>query len=242
MLDIDLDFFVAPPVYGREKHAPRPLSADHSVWSSDRAAHFLRDQCGVTEKLPGFVTETHDQLFFRWRDAIERGVLTPPFHVTHVDAHADLGKGDIGYKYLMTDLLFQASADRPYAVTSTERSGITEGNFLLYAVGCQWISDLIYVFGDGGGSDEFPYAMKSFDGHDGEIELPAIAPEDFSTLGRGRPTKVQFHEPAIPYRATQSDHFAADQRYDFICLTRSPAYAPPSADPLFDLIRDGFIV
>ena len=40
--------------------------------------------------LPGWVIEHHDEAFARWRVAIGTGLLVPPFHVTHVDAHADL--------------------------------------------------------------------------------------------------------------------------------------------------------
>ncbi|MBT0568648.1 UPF0489 family protein [Williamsia sp. CHRR-6] len=241
VLDIDLDFFVTPPVHFATSDGPRPSSEDHSVWPLAHATRFLRDTCGVTQKLPGFVTTTHDQLFFQWRDALERDILTPPFHVTHLDAHADLGLGENGYTYLMTELLFTPPTDRPYAVQPDGRTGITEGSFLLYAIGCRWISDLTYVYGDGGGSDELPYAMKSFDARADEIQLPAIRPEEFRRSSTsGQPPEAESHEPAIPYHSTHAERFVTTEPYDFICLTKSPGFTPPTADPLFDLILSEF--
>lgn len=242
VLDIDLDFFVYPVIHNSGGDQ-RPLSSDHSVWPLARAADFIRDGCGVTQKLPGFITEKHDELFPRWHRAIDQGILTPPFHVTHIDAHADLGLGDCGYKYLMTELLFQDPDTRPGAVSPTGRAAIAEGNFLLYAVACRWISDLTYVFGEGGGSDELPYAMKSFDRHADRLQLSAITPAEFARWGfrRDQLPNAEFLEPEVTYRATRWEQFATDVPYDFLCLTRSPAFAPISADPLFDMIRTTFV-
>jgi arginase family enzyme len=60
-------------------------------------------------------------------------VLVPPFHVTHVDAHADLGNGDAGYAYIMTSLLFSALEDRQRPAPGPGETGLTEVNFLLFA-------------------------------------------------------------------------------------------------------------
>jgi hypothetical protein len=81
--------------------APDPT--EHPVWLTDEALAFLTERSGLRRALPGFVTENHGELFPRWRSAIAEQLLVPPFHVTHVDAHADLGLGDAGYRYLLTD-------------------------------------------------------------------------------------------------------------------------------------------
>lgn len=78
VLDIDLDFFVTPPVYW-PGDAGRPDPNEYTVQPTDAALDFLRDRCGLVGRSPGFLTETHDQLFLRWRDAIARGILEPPF-------------------------------------------------------------------------------------------------------------------------------------------------------------------
>jgi hypothetical protein len=242
VLDIDLDFFVYPVVHWASDE--RPAAEEHSVWSAPDAVEFLRDRCRLTEPLPGFVTENHDDLFPIWRSAVELGILKPPFQVTHVDAHADLGLGDAGYVYLMTSLLFESPEDRAYPTPPPGRTGVTEGNFLLYAIACRWINELTYVFGEGGGSDELWYVMKGFDLHADHIQLAAMTESEINRLNMRldeRQPRVSHLEPEVPYRACRWQDFQADELYDFVCLTRSPSYAPASADPLYDEIAKTFI-
>src|SRR5690242_18621207 len=100
--DIDFDFFVVQVVHWPPT-GTRPDPKEHLVWSDADALAFLRNRCGLQGRRPGFVAENHAELFPLWRAAIAHGTLVPPFHVTHVDAHADLGLGDVGYVYLLTE-------------------------------------------------------------------------------------------------------------------------------------------
>jgi len=239
VLDIDLDFFVTPPV-----HLPpdweRPPAGGHDVWPEDEALAFLRDRCQVSDRLPGFVTENHAQLFPRWREAIAAGVLESPFSVTHLDAHADLGLGDNGYTYLMTSLLYEPVAERQFPAEGM--SGLNEGNFLLFAIACRWVADLTYVFGDGGGGDELPYAFEGFHRPADRLQLAAMPKRELDKLLHrlGDPV-ADLIEPAVPYQSTRWESFQAAEPFDFICLTRSPLYTPTTADPLYDLIRSTFV-
>lgn len=66
--------------------------------------------------------------------AIEAGLLVPPLHVTHVDAHADLGMGDSGHVHLME--LLQLPPDRrtrPRVADTGDWGDLQEGNYLLYS-------------------------------------------------------------------------------------------------------------
>ncbi len=56
--------------------------------------------------------EHHNELFYRWGEAIDAGRMAAPFEVVHVDAHADLGLGDSSYAYLMGELAFQPIEER----------------------------------------------------------------------------------------------------------------------------------
>jgi hypothetical protein len=170
------------------------------------------------------------------------GTLTPPFHVTHLDAHADLGLGDAGYRYLMSSLLFEPPERRTHPRTNDSGSGLTDGNFLLFAIACRWIGDLVYVFGDGGGGDELPYVMQGFARGADHVQLAAMEGEQVDRLLRPslKPT-VAHLEPAVPYRSTPWRRFDADGAYDLVCLTRSPPYTPAAADQLFSAIRDTYI-
>jgi len=96
ILDLDLDFFLNGVAYFRPTDSERLDDEDFQPWSFDQAVGFLAERCGLQSKLPGWTVEGHGDLFDRWRSAIQSGLLRPPFHVTHVDAHADLGLGDSG--------------------------------------------------------------------------------------------------------------------------------------------------
>src|SRR4051812_38877731 len=97
VLDLDLDFFIdGPPAHWKRYDGGRLDSDDNPPWPLDRAIEFLAHRCNLNSKLPGFVVEHHGELFARWRDAINAGILRPPFELIHVDAHADLGLGEIG--------------------------------------------------------------------------------------------------------------------------------------------------
>ncbi|WP_406816194.1 hypothetical protein [Mycobacterium sp. M23085] len=240
-MDIDLDFFVWPVVY-RAQGADRPLAKDHSVKPIDEAIDYLRTRCGLSERLPGFVTENHSELFGRWREAVGNGLLRPPFHVTHLDAHADLGMGDGGYEYLLTSLLFEPPEQRLLPMVDRDR-GLTDGNWLLFAIACRWISDLIYVHDTGGGSDELRYVMQNFDLRADNIQLAAMTKSQLDRVRRpaAGPPNISDFEPPVRYQSCLAEAFETDGPYDFICLTRSPPYTPNTADPLFDEIVRLFI-
>lgn len=166
-------------------------------------------------------------------------VLQPPFHVTHLDAHADLGLGDSGWVYLMTDLLHCDVEDR----TSPKSGGsaLNEGNFLAFAIAARWIGELEYVYGDGGGGDELVYVMQDFDRASGSVQLKAIRQDQKDDLlSRGR-CEIERLEPPVPYRSLRVADYTSAGRYDFVCLTRSPLYTPEAADALFGDIRSRFI-
>lgn len=240
ILDIDLDFFVTPVVHWPQWDGR--ASAEHRCWPVEEALAFLTERCLLTGPLPGFVTERHDELFWLWREAISDGVLVPPFDVTHLDAHADLGLGDAGYTYLMTELLFEPPEmrDEPRAETDAT-SGLNEGNFLLFALACRWIGALRYVYGDGGGNDELPYARQGFDRDATRLQLAAMSKRELDKLLHRKKAVVSHLEPAVSYAAGHHRHFRADAEFDFVCITRSPRYTPASADPLFEAIVQAFV-
>jgi hypothetical protein len=240
VLDIDLDFFVTPVVFWPQSD-DRPGADDHEVWPIDEALSFLGDRCGLTGPLPGFVTENHGELFPLWREAVSSGLLDPPFHVTHVDAHADIGMGDAGYRYLMEDLLYLPPHERRRPRIGG-MSGLTDGNYLLFAIACRWVGDLIYVYGEGGSNDELYFAMQGFDMSADHVQLAAMDTSEVDKLLHrlGAPA-VSHLEPAVPYRSTRWESFQAEGPYDFVCLTRSPPYTPDTADNLYDAIRAAFI-
>ncbi len=242
ILDLDLDFFVHGVAHWRDRDAGR-LDPEHfPAWSLDETISFLETKCGLAGPLPGFVVEHHSELFYRWRDAIDEGELRAPFHVTHVDAHADLGLGDNGYKHLMTDLVWRSPEER-----RDPGEHLTDGNFLAFAIGCRWLSSLDYVFNrDAAGGerpgDLMPYLFADFRGErTSDIEIPALTQSQYTDLLSFEIPEPARREPRVPFRALGWPQFIADEPFDTICLARSPEYTPPTCDELFDAIRERFI-
>jgi hypothetical protein len=236
LLDVDLDFFVHGAAHWRDRGHGRLDASDYPAWSVDEALDVLYARCGLIGRLPGFVVEHHAELFDRWRDGIAAGVLHPPFHVTHVDAHADLGLGDAGYLHLMTSLLFEAPERR-----REPGDALADGNFLAFAIACRWVAELDYVFNEEGGNDVMPYVMEGFNADAAHIQLAALTPSQIDELLHlGKPQPVRL-EPRVPFRAMPCHQFSAESAFDVVCIARSPAFTPATSDVIFDAIRERFI-
>ena len=240
ILDIDLDFFVEGAAHWRESTDDRLDAAEFPPWPRERALSFLEERCKLDRPLPGFVVEHHGEMFTRWRSAIDEAILTPPFEVTHIDAHADLGLGDNGYVYLMTSLLFEPPEER--RVPQTGDGGLADGNWLIYAIACRWLAALTYVLNTESGppGDILTYVMEGFDPGGRHIELPAMHKRELDKLPFGEP-EVHHREPKVPFTWMPWPAFTAPDPFDVVCLARSPGFTPRESDPLFDEIRERFI-
>jgi hypothetical protein len=241
VLDIDLDFFLEGAAHWRSATDDRLDPAEFPPWRSDDVVAFLEQRCCLTGRLPGFVVENHSDLFSRWRDAIAGGKLELPLEVSHVDAHADLGLGDGGYMYLMTELLFEPVDRRLFPKMG--HAGLNDSNWLAFAVACRWISSLTYVFNleEGPPNDIMPWVMEGFTSRADNIELAAMEEDELWKIDSPTPPTVDQFEPKVPFRWSPWSRFRAAERYDVVCLTRSPAFTPPELDPMFDLIRASYI-
>jgi hypothetical protein len=243
VLDIDLDFFVRGVAHWRDRDDGRLDQEDFPAWPLEDALAFLTDRCGLTGARPGFVVEHHGELFARWRDAIDAGVLRAPFHVTHVDAHADLGIGDSGFIHLLSDLAFRDVGDR-----RDPGEALNDSNYLAFAIGCRWLGELGYIYNRDdthgeGPRDILACLMENFDPHAANIQLPALTVDQLWDLPMSRERPQPAHlEPPVPFRPVPWRQYRATAPFDLICLTRSSEYTPATCDPLFDAIREQFIV
>jgi hypothetical protein len=238
VLDIDLDFFVDSVAHWVQRDGARLPEDEYSSWSPEETMDFLRGRCHLTGKLPGWVIEHHDEAFARWRDAVGDGMLVPPFHVTHIDAHADLGLGDAGYVHLITEVMHRPVEER--SLPEVVEPALGFGNWLAFAVACQWVSDLDYVFCPGGGDDVLGLYMS--DDPKG-LQLRAATMEQLRqhwSSGGDEPLQGEA-DPVVPICKIRAEDFSADGSYDAIVLCRSPSCTPASADEIFDLIRREFI-
>jgi hypothetical protein len=204
---------------------------------------FLEGRCGLNGPLPGIVVEHHGELFERWRSMVEEARLVTPFHLTHVDAHADLGQGELCQEYLLSELLHEEPGRR----TRPRRGegGLTDGSFLAFAVACRWIKEIDYVFGSGGGED-IPGNFKPRFAWDADaVQLAVLHKSEVAKLvdflgPRQRPVPARL-EPAVPVKEIRWPDYQADGPFDLVCLARSPAFTPPESDAIFDEIRRRYV-
>jgi hypothetical protein len=240
ILDLDLDFFVQGAAYWRDPGSDRLDPQEFPPWPRDDALAFLHDRCHLAEPLPGIAVENHGELFAAWRAAIDRGALTPPFSVTHVDAHADLGLGDSGYVFLLTELLFLPVANR----FAESANALTDGNWLAFSIACRWLSDLTYVrngLGGGRPGDLMPYFMENADLDAAAIQLPALTGDQLDQLAHNHERVPSHLEPRVPLLSLAWRDFQAAEPFDMLCIARSPGFTPAELDPRFEEIRQCFI-
>ena len=170
VLDIDLDFFLDGVAYHRSPGGER-LGEDYRPWDEGAVRTFLEQRCGLrrSQPVPGRLVTHHHEAFLYWRELVEEGRLAVPFEVVHVDSHADLGTGDAGYVYLMTDILQRPVAERTRPEIG--RSHLNDGNYLAFAAACRWIRRIVYVANPASRDDLMYLHFKNFDQYCGVLQL-----------------------------------------------------------------------
>lgn len=258
ILDLDLDFFLYGTAHMVDSQDARLDPDEYPPWSLDSVMSFLIDRCRLDGPRSGFVVEHHNELFYRWGRAIETGDLAIPAEVVHVDAHADLGLGDSSYTYLIDTLAFQ-SVEMRYETLKVRRPrtrqemldlgnhALTDGNWLMFALACGWIADLLYVSNscaeasEGARPNDLMYVlMQDFDLKADHLQIVASR-EKFWMNGFGGPRVIEQRDPPIPFATAVWREYTAAEPFDMVCLTRSPQYTPAASDAIFDAIRQTFI-
>jgi hypothetical protein len=263
ILDLDLDVFSWPIVYWPQTD-DRPSDEEHSIASADDVRHFLEVQCGLntSKRVIGQEVTNHDEAFFVWRTWREQGRLTAPFSVIHVDAHADMGMGDAGWVYLLSDFLALPVDQR--REPRRGHDALNESNYLMFAVGNRWLSDLTYVFPwlspwssnwKSGRSEEVQENPR-YDGAPGDLMVMHFRKGDWRTrtvelrhctpavlnrcMGRAVLEPFIHLEPAIPFDFTPVRDFRFNG-FTHLTVAQSPRFAPKSADKLLPVIREYFV-
>ena len=228
VLDLDLDFFLADCCPLAEQ-GQRPVLAGHEPWSESEVCHFLEAHCGLSAEHPtrGAIFETHDAALNFWRDRMASGDLAAPFHVTHVDAHSDLGIGKPGPGYVLNGVLPQHPSIRADLERYHALHELDEANYLLFALAFRWVASLDNVRNPKSRPD-IPRELLLPERTDA-IRLRSFVSE-LMEAKNGR-------EPEIPFTVYDDwREFSADVSYDFVTLAISPRYAPKEADALVPVI------
>ena len=228
ILDIDLDFFLSDTCpFAAEGQRPGRECAE--PWTAEEVRAFLTENLLLDEAhpIPGRVFETHDGALFFWRDLMREGLLTPPFHVTHVDAHTDLGVAQHGYPYVKHSVLCRPVAARVDIDAYRECKQLNEANYLAFALAFRWVKKLENLRIPASQKD-MPQDMISPDGKSLRLEsaFPALFEARYGA------------EPQVPYTEyTDGRNYHAEAPFDFISLAISPRYAPETADALIPVFE-----
>ena len=228
VLDLDLDFFLADCCPLAEPGC-RPVLAGHEPWTADAVRGFLERHCGLDRRspVPGRIFETHDRALCFWEEKLREGRLTAPFHVTHVDAHSDLGIGQPGPGFVLYNVLSMAPQRRLEIDRFYAQHKLDEANYLLFALAMRRVAALDNVRNPRSRPD-IPRELLT---PDGDIRMESLPSRMFE--------KQNGPEPLIPFHVYDDWRtFRADAPYDFMTLAISPRYAPAEADSLAEVIGE----
>lgn len=228
VLDIDMDFFLSD-VCELAAVGERPSEDEASPWKEADVRAFFERKCGLSRvhPLPGRVFDTHDGALWLWHEQIASGALSVPFHVTHVDAHSDLGIGRPGPAYVLESVLAQPPGRRIDLEKYVREKKLDEANYLLFALAFRWIASLKNVRNPCSRADIPAQILR-------EAE-EALRLE--STLARLIP-QFDYNEPMVPYAACAAKDFKAEENYQLASLAISPRYAPRKADFIAEIFRE----
>lgn len=238
ILDLDLDFFISDIALFRVDGNDRLDDTNYKPWSEEETRVFLEKNCGLSKsnRIKGRIIKHHDEAFFFWRELIDKGSLTTPFEVVHVDAHADLGLGDASWAYILSELLKFSPEERVNPKTNGIY-GLGFSNYLAFSIACRWLSHLTFVHHSKWEND-LPFSLlKDFDDSSGAIQLNLFDRKDID-VDRIRKATPIATEPAVPLRLVNCWDFTTVDPFDYIILCQSPGYTPSSADNLLRIIEE----
>lgn len=229
VLDIDLDFFLRDCCPLAEP-GERPELKGHEPWEPEQVVRFLEDQCGLdaAHPIPGRIFPTHDGALLLWEELIAANRLTVPFHVTHVDAHSDLGIGYPGPGFVLYNVISMPPERRLNVQAFYDQQKLDEANYLLFALAMRRVCSLDNVRNPRSHAD-IPQSILDPEGS-GDIRMMSLTSKMFEA--KNGP------EPRIPFHVYDDyTTFRADAPYDFVSVAISPRYAPREADALLDVFR-----
>lgn len=239
ILDLDLDFFLDEIAYYR-RPTDRCDDNEFKPWSGDSVRKFLEEQCRLSRRhpTPGRVVTHHHEAFHFWRDLIAKGTLPTPFDVVHIDAHSDLGLGDGGWRYLMSEHLHRPVSDRLDPPEGPQ--GLNPGNYLSFVLACRWLRNLTFVVHPKWRDDLQTFHFKDNDTGSGFLQLRACTKESLSD-----PIKIMYgsfdvasYEPEVPFGLVLQEDFVAVEPFTHVVLCKSPGFTPPAADDLIPVISE----
>jgi len=265
ILDLDLDYFMTKVAHNiAETSTGRIEDEDYvnSVWTCEEVVRFFENNLGLCKekRIPGRIVSGHNESLFFWKELIEKGELSAPFEVVHIDSHADLGLGTDTPTFISRELLKWPVEERPKHSWHTNCFGreCAEGiaDYLLFAVAYRWINKLTYCGNPNNSSNDYDiHTLKNFeeepmweDPVENTIQLlfnpnmdcPHKYMDDQSDIDAYIGSSVK--EPEVPFTiipTIEDVHYQGD--FDYVVIAQSPNYTPANADYILDIIKEYII-
>lgn len=261
VLDLDMDYFMkSVATFINESEPERLPEEDYgdSVWSEREVRNFLEGNLGLSKqnRIRGRVVAGHNESLFFWRELIEKGDLSTPFDVFHVDSHADLGLGYSSWTHILDYLLYYPVEERSqhprYFDTSGHLRSEGIGDYLLFAVAYRWISSIVYCGNPHGECNDYLLdTLKDFKEepiwdkpvqntiqllYNPDMPFPQYNDTEYVKRQYIRNSRKEHEVPFLIIPTIEDVHF--DGNYDFAVLAQSPNYTPASADFIMDIFRE----
>jgi hypothetical protein len=245
-LNLDLDFFVhGDIIHSPAKRVGRPTGSQRP-WSSKELRNFLESKCVLSRErpVPGRFVVEHDAAFDYWHSLLRSQTDEITIALTHIDAHADLGMGDLSFRDLMGHHLHKQISERSNPKRGI--NGLNHGSYLAYAVACRWLSRIDFVLHPSWQNDLPWFYFKDFSeltDFDGckYIQLRAFDArsfEDSLSLHWIEEEKPAAIEPEVPFCTIRAEAWKASGPFDFALLAQSPAFVSREADRLLGIFAE----
>lgn len=255
-----MDYFMDAIAQGIGESETERLDDEYGdyVWEKERVIFFLENNLGLSKenKIKGRIVKGHNEALHFWKELIEENQLVTPFEVIHVDSHADLGLGYSSWKYILDELLYVDVKTRPRCNVYEDCFGhyVSEGigDYLLFAIAYQWISELTYCANPHGDKNDYILdILKNF--HEENIwDKPVkniiqlarnskMERPDFDDSQRLKELYFETAEkdPEVPFMIIPTvEGVKYNGDFDFLVLAQSPNYTPARADYIIDIVRD----
>lgn len=244
ILDIDLDFFLNHKHIGTVTSENRLDDSFYLPWEENLVRQFLEEKLGLrkSRKIKGQIFKHHVEVYYFLKNLSTNN--DQKFDIDHIDAHADLGQGDMSYWYISQEILTMPLYERKEQTKFNGYQGLSSGNFLTFAVASRWVEQLRYI-NKISWTDDIPwFNMMDFDSKSGFIQLKQFSEKQLQTiLNNGmieearRQVPISF-EPKVPFEVIDYKDFSSDGNYDYFFLTESPGFTPKSSDKLIPIFKD----
>jgi hypothetical protein len=238
VLSIDIDFFVEPKPQWISMNSVERLAAPYRVDPQATVKAFLTEQARLDPRNPirGCFMRDHDQAF---DIVVALAARHGPVRLTHVDAHADLGMGDSGYRYLMAEWLARPDMT---AIPLRGNRHMNLSNWLAFAAGGGHIERIEFV-PRRKPNDLMRHYFRTDPDTAAELDFRVLTTDELDRCLYNTQEEEQALMSskalvrAVPWRVVGAADFRLDRPPDYVAFCQSPQFTPRAADRILRFAR-----